>query len=94
VDEIYDINAENQRDLICTSQIGIAQIALYMLAVSFIAKAWIQSAVLVAILCITGPLIYFKWYIKLADQPTGLLVSELTEDLLEKPSSPSGTVRV
>jgi Na+/proline symporter len=81
--EIQDINHENRTDLACTFLIGITQLAAYLFAVSFVSKAWIQAGILVVILATTSPIIYFKWYLKLADQPTGGLVkNDLHEDLL------------
>ncbi|CAH0473848.1 unnamed protein product [Peronospora belbahrii] len=69
---ISEIDAENHADLACTGLIVVAQLALYVLAVSVVAKAWIQSLVLATVLVITLPLIYSKWYVKLNDHPVGL----------------------
>lgn len=71
-DAIRDIDAENHADLYCTGLIVAAQLALYLLAVSAVARAWTQSLVLLAVLLVSGPVIYFKWYLKLQDRPVGL----------------------
>lgn len=79
---ISEIDSENHTDLACTGLIVIAQLALYILAVSVVAKAWTQSLVLAAILVVTMPLIYFKWYVKLKDRPVDLRKEDLNASLL------------
>ncbi|KAI9910051.1 hypothetical protein PsorP6_010833 [Peronosclerospora sorghi] len=73
---IAAIHAENYADLACTGLIVAAQLALYVLAVSVVAKAWTQCLVLVGLLVITLPLIYLKWYVKLQDRPHGVVGHE------------------
>ncbi|OWZ01781.1 Solute:Sodium Symporter (SSS) protein [Phytophthora megakarya] len=79
---ISEIDSENHTDLACTGLIVIAQLALYILAVSAVAKAWTQSLILVGVLVVTLPLIYLKWYVKLKDRPVGLRKEELNASLL------------
>ncbi|ETP13118.1 hypothetical protein F441_11615 [Phytophthora nicotianae CJ01A1] len=79
---ISEIDSENHTDLACTGLIVVAQLALYILAVSVVSKAWTQSLVLVAILAVTLPLIYLKWYVKLKDRPVGLRKEDLNASLL------------
>lgn len=81
-DVINEINEENYADLACTGIIAMAQAALYVFAVSLVAKAWTQTAVLFSVLCILSPLIYFKWYAKLKDRPVGLS-KDLHQELLD-----------
>lgn len=81
-DTIQDINRENRRDLACTGVIALTQLALYVFTVSFVAKAWLQSAVLLGVICVLSPVIYLKWYVKLQDRPVGLK-SDLHAELLE-----------
>ena len=80
---ISEIDAENYADLACTGLIVIAQLALYVLAVSVVAKAWIQSLVLTMVLVVTLPLIYLKWYVKLQDRSAGLHKEESNVSLLD-----------
>ncbi|KAG6580099.1 sodium:solute symporter [Phytophthora cinnamomi] len=79
---ISEIDSENHTDQACTGLIVIAQLALYILAVSVVTKAWTQSLMLAAILVVTMPLIYFKWYVKLKDRPVGLRKEDLNASLL------------
>jgi hypothetical protein len=79
--EAEDIDHENRLDLACTGLIAIVQLSLYVLSVSVVAKAWWQVLVLALIVCAVSPLVYFKWYVKLADRPVGLR-SDLHTDLL------------
>ncbi|RLN36957.1 hypothetical protein BBJ28_00002086 [Nothophytophthora sp. Chile5] len=81
-DVITEIDSENHTDLACTGLIAIAQLALYVLAVSVVAKAWTQSLILLAILVVTLPIIYLKWYVKLKDRPVGLRKEDLNAELL------------
>lgn len=81
-DTIRDIDKENRLDLVCTGIIAITQLAVYLFAVSFVAKAWVQSAVLFAVICVLSPVIYLKWYKKLQDRPVGLK-NDLHAELLE-----------
>jgi len=79
--ELHDINHENRVDLACTALIAMAQVTLYVLAVSIVAKAWLQVLVLSLVLLAISPMIYFKWFLKLAERPVGLR-SDLHVDLL------------
>jgi hypothetical protein len=79
---ISEIDAENYADLACTGLIVVAQLALYVLAVSIVAKAWTQSLVLAAVLVVSLTLIYHKWYVKLKDRPVGLRKEDLNASLL------------
>lgn len=81
-DVISAINRENSTDLMCTGLIVVAQLALYVLAVSVVSQAWMQSLLLAAILIVTLPLIYFKWYVKLKDRPVGLNTEDVNASLL------------
>lgn len=83
-DAIRDIDRENRADLYCTGLIAAAQLALYLLAVSAVARAWVQSAVLLGVVCLASPVIYFKWFLKLQDRPVGLLLAQddMTAQLL------------
>lgn len=80
-DTVRDIDAENRRDLACTGLIALAQLALYVFAVSLVARAWMQSAVLLVVVGVLLPVIYAKWYVKLQDRPVGLK-SDLHAELL------------
>ncbi|KAF1335973.1 Sodium/glucose cotransporter 5, partial [Globisporangium splendens] len=82
-DTIEDINKENRLDLACTGLIAATQLALYLFAVSFVAKAWTQSLVLLLVMCVLAPIVYLKWYKKLQDRPVGLQKSDLNAELLE-----------
>ncbi|TYZ67435.1 hypothetical protein PybrP1_012810, partial [[Pythium] brassicae (nom. inval.)] len=68
-DTVRDIDAENRRDLACTGLIALAQLALYVFAVSVVARAWVQSAVLLVLVGVLMPVIYAKWYVKLQNRP-------------------------
>ncbi|RLN55250.1 hypothetical protein BBP00_00008585 [Phytophthora kernoviae] len=81
-DVISEIDEENHADLAYTGLIVIAQLALYILAVSVVTKAWMQSLILLLSLVVTLPLIYLKWYVKLKDRPVGLRKEDLNESLL------------
>ncbi|KAJ0408769.1 hypothetical protein ATCC90586_005520 [Pythium insidiosum] len=81
--EISDIDRENRADLACTVLIAVAQVALYVLSVSVVAKAWVQVGVLSAVLVCVSPWIYFKWYLHLQDRPVGLRASDLRAQLLD-----------
>ncbi|KAL7993815.1 putative sodium/solute symporter, sodium/glucose symporter superfamily [Plasmopara halstedii] len=81
-DVIAKIDLENHTDLACTGLIIVAQLALYILAVSIVSKAWTQSLVLVATLIVTLTFIYLKWYVKLKDRPVGLTKNEFNDSLL------------
>uniref|UniRef100_A0AAV1TIK3 Uncharacterized protein n=1 Tax=Peronospora matthiolae TaxID=2874970 RepID=A0AAV1TIK3_9STRA len=81
---IATIDAENYADLACSGLIVIAQLALYVLMVSIVVKAWTQSLVLVVVLVVTLPLIYLKWYVKLKDRSTGLCKEDLNASLLHE----------
>lgn len=84
---IQEIDRENRADLYCTGLIAVAQLALYLLAVSAVARAWTQSLVLLVVLCLTAPVIYFKWFLKLQNRPVGLLLAQddMTAQLLPQP---------
>ena len=79
---IAKIDAENYADLACSGLIVIAQLALYVLMVSIVVKAWTQSLVLAVVLVATLPLIYLKWYVKLKDRSAGLCKEDLNASLL------------
>lgn len=82
-DTIGAIDRENRRDLACTGLIALVQLAVYLLAVSVVARAWTQSIVLLVVVAGLSPLIYTKWYAQLQDRPVGLK-SDLTAELLEE----------
>ncbi|CAI5742978.1 unnamed protein product [Peronospora destructor] len=82
-DVISEIDAENYADLACTGLIVIAQLALYVLAVSVVTKAWTQSLVLTVVLVVTLPLIYVKWYAKLNDGRVDFYKEESNMSLLD-----------
>uniref|UniRef100_K3WBU1 Uncharacterized protein n=1 Tax=Globisporangium ultimum (strain ATCC 200006 / CBS 805.95 / DAOM BR144) TaxID=431595 RepID=K3WBU1_GLOUD len=82
-DTVEDINKENRLDLTCTGLIAATQLALYLFAVSVVAKAWTQSLVLLLVMCVLAPIVYLKWYKKLQDRPVGLQKSDLNAELLE-----------
>ncbi|OQR89135.1 sodium:solute symporter [Achlya hypogyna] len=56
---------ENRRDLACTGLILVAQLAMYVLAVSVVVQAWTQALVLALVLVVLAPVIYVQWYLKL-----------------------------
>jgi hypothetical protein len=84
---IREIDRENRADLYCTGLIAAAQLALYLLCVSAVARAWTQAMVLLAVLALTSPVIYFKWFLKLQNRPVGLLreQDDMTAQLLPQP---------
>lgn len=69
-DATLDIDRENRADLLNTVLIATAQLSLYLLTVSVVAKAWTQTAALAGVLCLVSPVIYFKWYLNLQDHPS------------------------
>jgi len=64
-DTLRNIDRENRSDLFSTVLIATAQLSLYLLAVSVVAKAWTQVCVLATVLALVTPLVYFKWYLNL-----------------------------
>lgn len=82
-DDLAMIDMENATDLTCTGLILVAQLALYVFAVSIVSRAWLQSLILGAILSITLPLIYYKWYVKLKEYPVGFKKEDLETSLID-----------
>ncbi|KAF0716250.1 Aste57867_2938 [Aphanomyces stellatus] len=65
--ELTAIAWENYKDLGCSGLLLVVQIAAYVLAVSVVLKVWTQSAILVGILALLVPPIYYQWYLPLDD---------------------------